>query len=133
MFKEIFQKLFAWSICQFYMHYNRTDKLPEDKEEFRSFMKEHEGDWYKSDEFAMIFTRCPAVALNAVAKAYYGDGHRTEAGVDLSARVVECLKRAYGQFKQEQHTFANALVAGAVLKSLGVDIENENQQEAASC
>ena len=51
-------------------------------------------------------------------------GYETDkAGVNLSGRVVECLKAAYEQFKKEQHTFPNALITKMTLKGLGVEIE----------
>jgi len=39
--------------------------------------------------------------------------------------VVECLKSACEQFKQEQHTFPNAIIVEMTLKALGVEIEKE--------
>lgn len=123
-FEQIFKKLFDHSVCLYYKktHNNVSTCDPED---FRSFMTEHEGDWYKSDEFAEIFIHCPAEALPFVARMFYGNGKVVKQGVNLSERVVECLKKAFEQFKQEQHTFPNALIVEMTLKAFGVEIEKE--------
>ncbi len=123
-FEQIFKKLFDHSVCLYYKktHNNVSTCDPED---FRSFMTEHEGDWYKSDEFAEIFIHCPAEALPFVARMFYGNGQVVKQGVNLSERVVECLKTAFEQFKQEQHTFPKALITEMTLKAFGVEIDKE--------
>lgn len=121
-FEQIFQRLFNFSVFKYYerMGGNVTTCNTAD---FRSFMKEHEGDWYKSEEFAEIFIKCPADALLFVARKYYGNGHVVKQGVNLSERVVECLKAAFEQFNKEQHTFPSAFVVEMTLKAFGVKIE----------
>lgn len=123
-FEQIFQKLFNFSTFKYYerMGGNVTTCNPED---FRTFMKAHEGDWYKSGEFAEMFVKCPADALPVVARKYYGNGQVVKQGVNLSERVVECLKAALVQFKQEQHTFPSAFIVEMTLKAFGVKIEKE--------
>ena len=123
-FEQIFQRLFNFSVFKYYERMGGNVKTcnPED---FRSFMKEHEADWYRSEEFAEIFVKCPAEALPYVARKFYGNGKVVKQGVNLSERVVECLKSAFEQFKQEQHTFPNALVVEMTLKALGVETEKE--------
>jgi len=121
---EIFQELFTRSLFKYVERV--LGKLPEDKEELRSFAKAHEGDWYKSDEFAEMFIQCPAEAIPFVARRYYGNGHAVKAGVDLSGRVVECLKSAFKQFKQEQATFPDAFIVETTLKAFGVVIDEKD-------
>lgn len=118
---QVFRKLFEKSVCLYYRK-THDNVWTGDREEFLSFMKEHEGDWYKSDEFAEIFIHCPVEALPFVARMFYGNGKVVKQGVNLSERVVECLKAAFEQFKQEQHTFPNALIAEMTLKAFGVEI-----------
>lgn len=122
--QQVFKKLFNHSVC---LYYKKThgNVWTGDRADFLSFMKEHEGDWYKSDEFVEIFIHCPVEALPFVARMFYGNGKVVKQGVNLSERVVECLKKAFEQFKQEQHTFPNALITEMTLKWFGVKIEKE--------
>lgn len=128
-FMQFFKKLCGYSVRLYYKK-THDNVWTSDREKFRSFMREHEGDWYKSDEFAEMFIKCPADALPFVAGMFYGNGKVVKQGVNLSERVVECLKKAFEQFKQEQHTFPNALIVEITLKALGVEI---NKEETETC
>ena len=128
-FMQVFQKLFNYSLLKYYERMG-GDAKNVDPEKFRAFAKEHEGDWYKSEEFAEIFIKCPAEALPFVARLYYGKGDVVKGGVNLSERVVECLKNAFEEFKKEQHTFPNALIVEMTLKAFGVEL---NKEETETC
>lgn len=123
-FEQVFQRLFNYSVFKYYERMGGDVKTC-NPEAFRAFMKAHEADWYKSEEFAEIFVKCPAEALPYVARKFYGNGQVVTQGVNRSERVVECLKSACEQFKQEQHTFPNALIVEMTLKALGVEINKE--------
>lgn len=128
-FEQVFQRLFNFSTFKYYerMGGNVTTCNPED---FRTFMKAHEADWYKSDEFAEMFVKCPADALPFVARKFYGNGQVVKQEVNLSERVVECLKAAFEQFNKEQHTFPSAFIVEMTLKAFGVEI---NKEETETC
>ena len=128
-FMQVFKKLFDHLVCLYYKK-THDNVWTGDRKEFLSFMKEHEGDWYKSDEFAEIFTHCPAEALPFVARMFYGNGKVVKQGVNLSERVVECLKVAFEQFNKEQHTFPSAFIVEMTLKAFGVEI---NKEETETC
>ena len=123
-FEQVFQRFFNYSVFKYYERMGGDVKTC-NPEAFRAFMKEHEADWYKSEEFAEIFIHCPAEALPFVARMFYGNGKVVKQGVNLSERVVECLKKAFEQFQQEQHTFPNALITEMTLKAFGVEIKKE--------
>lgn len=126
-FMQVFKKLSGHSVRLYYKK-THDNVWTRDRKEFLSFMMEHEGDWYKSDEFADIFIHCPAVALPYVSRMFYGNGRVVRQGVNLSERVVECLKAAFEQFKKEQHTFPNALVTEMTMKAFGVEIEKDETE-----
>lgn len=128
-FEQIFRRLFDFSTFKYYERMGGNIKTcnPED---FCTFMKAHEADWYKSDEFAEMFIKCPADALPFVARMFYGNGKVVKQGVNLSERVVECLKSAFEQFNKEQHTFPSAFIVEMTLKAFGVEI---NKKETETC
>lgn len=126
-FMRVFRKLSSYSVRLYYKK-NHGNVWTGDRKDFLSFMREHEGDWYNSDEFAEIFTHCPTEAIPFVARMFYGNGQVVIQGVSRSERVVECLKAAYEQFKKEQHTFPNALITEMTLKAFGVEIEDDETE-----
>ena len=130
VFRNIFQKYFNKSTMDFYDRMNNgvLKNAPRPiplslKESYREYMKAHEGDWYRSQDFLNMFLYCPAEVLGFMTKMYYGDGKVVRDGVNLSDRVVECLKTAFGQFKLEQHTMPKAFVVEAIIKHLGHEVD----------
>jgi hypothetical protein len=75
-----------------------------------------------------MFVECPADALPFVARKFYGNGQVVKQGVNLSERVVECLKSAFEQFNKEQHIFPSAFIVEMTLKAFGVETENEETE-----
>ena len=84
----------------------------------KEYLKAHEADWYKSDEFRDMFIKCPPGAIMWVARAYFGDGNTVKAGVNLSDRTIECLEWAENELGQEQHTMPYAAIIGITIKYL---------------
>lgn len=91
---------------------------PEAIAKYKEYLKEHEGDWYKSDEFRDMFIKCPPGAIMWVARSYFGDGNTVKAGVNLSDRTIECLEWAENELGQEQHTMPHAAIIGITIKFL---------------
>lgn len=91
---------------------------PEVLAKYKEYLKEHEADWYKSDEFRDMFIKCPPWAIMWVARAYFGDGNTVKAGVNLSDRTIECLEWAENELGKEQHTMPNAAIIGITIKYL---------------
>jgi hypothetical protein len=118
-FNDIMQRIFNITAGNYVRRV--LGALPDTYDEFRSYMLAHEADLYRSDEFAEIFIKVPISTLPAVAKAFYGNGNSIKAGVNLSDRVVECLKSAREQCIQEQSTFPRAAVNDMTLASFDVD------------
>ena len=121
--------LSAASIRKYYTRVTGSAPLPQEKGQFIVFMKEHIADWQRSDEFAAMFTRCPPEALYVLARTYYGNGNLFRGGMNLSERVVECLKAAHEQFTKEQHTFVNAQMVELVLNLLGGEKETVKHEK----
>lgn len=119
--------LTAASIRKYYTRVTGKAPLPGEKSEFIAFMKEHRAEWQRSDEFASMFTLCPPDYLYVLSRAYYGDGNLFKGGMNLSERVVECLRAAHEQFTKEQHTFVNARMVEIVLDQLGIKIDGEKE------
>lgn len=91
---------------------------PEGLAKYKEYIKEHEADWYKSDEFRDMFIKCPPVAIMWVARAFFGDGNTVKAGVNLSDRTIECLEWAEKELGKEQHTMPYAAMVGITIKYL---------------
>lgn len=91
---------------------------PEALTKYKEYIKEHEADWYKSDEFRDMFIKCPPGAIMWVARAYFQDGNFVKAGVNLSDRTIECLEWAENELGKEQHTMPYAAMVGITIKYL---------------
>jgi hypothetical protein len=91
---------------------------PEGLAKYKEYMKEHEADWYKSDEFRDMFIKCPPGAIMWVARAFFGDGNTVKAGVNLSDRTIECLEWAENELGKEQYTMPYATEIAITIKYL---------------
>ena len=91
---------------------------PEALIKYKEYIKEHEADWYKSDEFRDMFIKCPPGAIMWVARAFFGDGNTVKAGVNLSERTIECLEWAENELGKEQYTMPYAAEIGITIKYL---------------
>lgn len=130
VFYEIFRKYFNKSTMDFYDRMNDGILMNAPRpfpmsllESYRDYMKMHEGDWYKSQEFLNMFLYCPADVLGFMTKMYYGNGNVVKGGVNLSDRVIECLKIAFNQFNLEQHTMPKTFIIETILKHLGHEVD----------
>ena len=84
---------------------------------FAAYMKAHEGDWLRSESFQKMFLECNPMFLAHLSKFFYGDGAVVKDGVNLSERVIECLKETEKFYGQEQATFARATFANVLIKA----------------
>lgn len=84
---------------------------------FEAYMKAHEGNWIRSASFQKMFIECNPLVLAPLSKCLYGDGATVKGGVNLSDRVIECLKETEKFYAQEQSTFARAAVATLLLNA----------------
>lgn len=117
-----FNNLFRDSTLAFFNRMNPGVMVPghgpDALTKYKEYIKAHEADWYKSDEFRDMFIKCPPVAIMWVARAYFGDGNIVKAGVNLSDRTIECLEWAENELGQEQFTMPNAAIIGITIKYL---------------
>lgn len=117
-----FNNLFRDSTLAFFNRMNPGVMVPghgpDALAKYKEYIKAHEADWYKSDEFRDMFIKCPPGAIMWVARAYFGDGNTVKAGVNLSDRTIECLEWAENELGQEQFTMPNAAIIGITIKYL---------------
>lgn len=117
-----FNNLFRDSTLAFFNRMNPGVMVPghgpDALTKYKEYIKAHEADWYKSDEFRDMFIKCPPGAIMWVARAYFGDGNTVKAGVNLSDRTIECLEWAENELGQEQFTMPNAAIIGITIKYL---------------
>jgi hypothetical protein len=117
-----FNNLFHESTLAFFNRMNPGVMVPghgpDALTKYKEYLKAHEADWYKSDEFRDMFIKCPPGAIMWVARAYFGDGNTVKAGVNLSDRTIECLEWAENELGQEQHTMPYAAIIGITIKYL---------------
>lgn len=84
---------------------------------FAAYMKAHEGDWLRSESFQKMFIECNPMFLAHLSKFFYGDGAVVKDGVNLSERVIECLKGTEKFYGKEQADFPRAAFATVLIKT----------------
>lgn len=121
------RRLMSRSMWRFFYEINAEYRIPNLTPEeakkrgipdaFAAYMKAHEGDWIRSASFQKMFIECNPRVLAPLSKCFYGDGATVKGGVNLSERVIECLKETEKFYAQGQSTFAHAAVATLLLKA----------------
>lgn len=121
------RRLMSRSMWRFFYEMNPEYRIPNLTPEeaknrgipdaFAAYMKGHEEDWIRSSSFQKMFIECNPLVLAPLSIFLYGDGATVKGGVNLSDRVIECLKETEKFYAQEQSTFARAAAATLLLKA----------------
>ena len=125
---ETFAELISFYRWRYFYKQNpvmATPPLPKEEaaqrgivDAFRTFMKNHNGDWYRSPEFTEMFQACPMMELRTFVTFFYGTGHDVKDNVNVSARVLESLTEIMNKFKDNPHTRKYALHVASVIGTL---------------